>query len=128
MKRSQKKALIWIVGVILVLSGGIFMLFWGATRPAPLDNFAKCIKDSGTKLYATFWCPVCAKQKAMFGRSKRFLPYIECSTPDRKGQTENCKTAGIKAYPTWEFAGGERVTGSQELEFLAEKTSCELPK
>jgi hypothetical protein len=45
---------------------------------------------------------------------------------DGKGQIEECREAGIKAYPTWEFADGERVTGELQLAVLAEKTQCVL--
>jgi hypothetical protein len=69
----------------------------------------------------------------MFGKSEKLLPYIECSTPDSKGQLDVCKQAGITTYPTWDFATSsygpaERVTGEIELVDLAKRTSCTLPQ
>lgn len=98
-----------------------------AAAPGPLDDFAQCIADSGTKFYAAFWCPRCAEQKALFGKSAKRLPYVECSTPDGRGQTPECTALGIANYPTWEFATGTRSVGIQTLETLAQATSCQLP-
>lgn len=100
-----------------------------STKVAALnyDEFAQCLTDTGATYYGAFWCPNCQRQNELFGKSKKFVNYIECSTPDKR-QKEECQDAGIEGYPTWEFADGSRVTGTQSLESLAEKTSCELPK
>lgn len=113
-----------LAGVVLVVGGTI----WAKNQPGKLDQFAQCLGEQGAKFYGAFWCPHCQAQKAAFGRSEKHLPYIECSTPDGQGQLAICEDAGISAYPTWEFADGERVSGEQELEYLAEKTGCELPE
>ncbi|MDP7455542.1 MAG: hypothetical protein QGF62_03090, partial [Gammaproteobacteria bacterium] len=42
-----------------------------------MDQFAKCISESGARYYGTHWCPVCARQNAMFGSAWKKLPYIE---------------------------------------------------
>ena len=100
-------------------------------KPSKYDDFAKCIKDKGVTFFGAFWCPHCQAQKARFGKSAKYLPYVECSTPDSRGQLQVCIDADIKTYPTWEFPVGtttERVTGEIELVDLAAKTSCELPK
>ena len=91
------------------------------------DEFASCLDSKEVKFYGAFWCPHCQNQKKMFGGSDRLLPYIECSTPDGKGQNQVCKDAQIKSYPTWEFADGERKTGEVPLADLAAKTGCVLP-
>lgn len=124
---KNKKLVIGIVVVILV-AAGVFWLVKAPTKPGKYDVFAQCLADKGAKFYGTFWCPNCRNQKAMFGRSARLLPYIECSTPDGKGQLEICKNQKIEKYPTWEFRDGERAVGTTELEALAEKTSCTLPE
>ena len=120
-----------IIGV-LVLAGLAFLIF-SPGKPGKYDDFAKCIKDKGVQFYGAFWCPHCQAQKARFGKSAEYLPYIECSTPDGQGQTQVCKDHGITTYPTWFFPSGasstpERVTGEQELTDLAQKTSCALPQ
>lgn len=118
----------WLIAALVIF--GAPMAYWAyyMSTPGKYDTFATCITDSGAKFYGTFWCPHCGAQKAMFGKSKEMLPYIECSTPDRNGQLQVCKDAGITSYPTWEFADGSRASGEQQLTTLAEKTSCSLPE
>ena len=98
------------------------------TKESKYDNFAKCLTENNVKMYGAFWCPHCQAQKKMFGKSAKLLPYIECSTPDSKGQLAVCKENNVTGYPTWEFADGSRLSGEVSLETLAEKTSCTLPK
>ena len=121
------KKFIWFMVGLLVI-GGIVWLIRTPGKPGKLDAFASCIKESGTKYYGAFWCPNCKNQEAMFGRSTRLLPRIECSTADGKGQLPVCQEAKIEGYPTWVFPGGDRVSGTQSLEALAEATSCVLPE
>jgi len=116
----------WILAAIIVLVALVGLVVWDKNRPGELDAFAQCLTDKGVTYYGAFWCPNCQKQNEIFGRSKRYIPYVECSTPDGKSQVEQCRNANITAYPTWEFEGGERLTGVQPLETLAEKTGCEL--
>lgn len=92
------------------------------------DDFATCLKDKGAVFYGAFWCPHCNNQKILFGSSENLVPYVECSTPDGRGQEQVCADKKITGYPTWEFADGTRLTGEVPFETLAQKTSCELPK
>lgn len=101
---------------------------WYYVQPGQLDSFAQCLEEEGATFYGAFWCPHCAEQKRLFGKSEDALPYIECSTPDGQRQTPVCQEAGIQSYPTWEFADGGRLTGVVQLEELAEKTGCQLPE
>lgn len=64
----------------------------------------------------------------MFSTSQKLLPYIECSTPDGKGQLAICQEKKIIGYPTWEFADVSKESGEVSLEKLAEKTRCPLPQ
>ena len=123
----KKSNLIWLV-VLVLLTAGVAWLIKTPDKPGRLDIFASCIKDSGAAFYGAFWCPHCQNQKAMFGTSARLLPYVECSTPDGKGQLPKCSEAGVTSYPTWEFADGTRETGEVSLERLSEKTDCLLPE
>ncbi len=127
----MKKIIYIIVGILIL--GGIVWLVKTPGKAGKYDDFAKCIKDSGVEFYGAFWCPHCQKQKALFGKSSQYLPYIECSTPDGQGQTQVCKDKGISSYPTWFFPNSssstpEKLTGEIELDVLAEKTSCALPQ
>lgn len=125
MSRKIKKILPWVIGGVIVIAGITFLAIDDARREDKgLDGFAQCLEERGAVLYGTFWCPHCNDQKKMFGKSKKHLPYVECSTPDRKGQTPICQEKGVSGYPTWEFADGDRQTRVMSLEELAEKTGC----
>lgn len=125
----MKKYTNLIIGIVVLL--GLAGVVWAAIvlpkQPDRLDDFAKCIKDSGAKFYGTFWCPHCQNQKADFGRSIQYVPYIECSTPDGRGQLPVCAEADIDSYPTWEFGDGSRESGQLPLVMIAERTGCSLP-
>jgi hypothetical protein len=118
-----------IIGIVILL--GLAGVVWAAVvlpkQPDRLDDFAKCLKENGATFYGAFWCPHCQDQKADFGRSVQYLPYVECSTPDGQGQLAVCAEAKVESYPTWEFKDGSRETGQLPLSILAEKTGCSLP-
>lgn len=114
--------------VLILLAAGIFAYFYLQNHSSQkLDSFASCLKDKGAIFYGAFWCPHCQSQKKLFGSSEKNLPYIECSTPNGKEQTQECKDKNITGYPTWEFSGGEKVSGELKLEELSKKTNCQLP-
>lgn len=123
----MSKRLIWIIAAVLLI-GGLIWLIKTPAKAGKLDSFAQCISDSGAKYYGAFWCPNCKNQEAMFGRSKRLLPRIECSTPDGKGQLPICRDAKVEGYPTWDFSGNRREIGTLSLERLSELTGCALPQ
>ena len=117
-----------IVGVIILIFGMIMIKSKENVTPSKFDSFAQCLKDNGAVFYGAFWCPHCQNQKALFGKSEKLLPYVECSTVDGKGQLSVCKEKKVEGYPTWIFADGSRLTGEVTLETLAEKTACTLPQ
>jgi len=117
----------WMVVIFLVI-GGVVWLSRAPAKPGALDSFAQCLVESGAKYYGAFWCPNCKNQEAMFGRSKRLLPRIECSTPDGRGQLPICREVGIEGYPTWDFSDGTRLTGTLSLQKLGELSGCPLPE
>ena len=114
--------------IILSLAGlGIFLLVSPRYSSGELDGFAQCLNEKGAIFYGAFWCPHCQSQKRLFGSSERLLNYVECSTPDGRGQLPVCQEKKVTGYPTWEFADESRLSGEIKLETLAEKTGCELP-
>ena len=121
------------VSVIVILVVGVIAtaLLRGTstpTGPGKLDSFAQCISDKGAVFYGAFWCSHCQAQKKLFGSSAKLLPYVECSTPDGRGQLQVCRDKNIEGYPTWRFADGAELNGVASLEDLAQKTSCVLPE
>ena len=94
-----------------------------------LDGLATCLKETGVKEYGAFWCPNCAVQQRMFGRSYDIIKngvYVECDPRGDDSQAELCLEKKIEKYPTWEFSNGEVLIGVQEFNVLAEKSGCTL--
>ncbi|MBY0328777.1 hypothetical protein K2Q02_01650 [Patescibacteria group bacterium] len=126
MTKKTKNTALWIVGIIVVIAVVVLLLANAAKKPGKYDGLAQCLTDSGAKFYGAFWCPHCQAQKALFGKSAKLLPYVECSQADGKGQLQVCIDEKIEGYPTWQFADGTRVSGEQTFAQLAEKTNCEI--
>lgn len=124
-KSVKKQVTIIIVIVALAMFGGVW--WFNNNQTGKLDSFAQCISEKGAKFYGAFWCSHCQSQKKMFGSSEKYLPYVECSTPDSNGQLAVCKKEEISGYPTWKFSDGSTETGELSLQKLAEKTQCVLP-
>ncbi|HLD27237.1 MAG TPA: hypothetical protein VJB39_00105 [Patescibacteria group bacterium] len=125
MTKKTNHIIIWVI-IGLAIVGLIALKVYLDSRPGELDQFARCLGENGAIFYGAFWCSHCQAQKAMFGRSDKLLPYVECSTPNGQGQLQICQDKNVESYPTWEFADGSRLTGEIALSKLAEKTACEL--
>lgn len=123
--KSRQNAIAFCL-VALLLLAVLGAIFYTRRQPGAYDAFAQCLTERGAVFYGAFWCPHCQSQKRLFGKSARLLPYVECSTPDGRGQTFECNEKEIEGYPTWIFANGERLSGEIPLETLAEKTGCSL--
>ena len=129
----KNNLVMWVGGVVVFIILVAVFDRQATSGPGELDAFATCLKDRGAIFYGTFWCPHCANQKKLFGKSVKFLPYVECSTADGKNQLLICKEKNITSYPTWDFLPvGEattttRLTGEINLDKLAEQTGCQLP-
>ena len=113
---------------LLVLFGLMLMLSACGEQDTTYDAFAQCLSDNGATFYGAFYCPHCRDQKAMFGDSVNLLPYVECypdGNPDV--QSDECKSHGVKRYPTWIFADGHKEEGVLSFDELSKYTSCPLP-
>ena len=124
----KKGALVFWVVILVLVVAGIGLAVFVKPGPSNLEPFAQCLKEKGATFYGAFWCPHCQRTKAMFGSAAKSLPYVECSTPDGKGQLQICIDKKVQNYPTWEFADGSRLTGERTLSELADKTQCALPE
>jgi len=125
-KKSNNKIVLWSTLIAVSLGGIVALSVYQKSQPGEYDTFAACIAESGATFYGAFWCPACQTQEKMFGRSAKLLPYVECSTPDRRGQTPACIEAGIVSYPTWRFVDGSEAVGVQSFAALADKTGCSI--
>jgi hypothetical protein len=116
-----------VMALLIVAAFGIVIYLGVRKRGHRFDAFAQCLAAKPAKMYGAYWCPHCTDQKAMFESSFHYVPYVECGVPGSRDEAQVCKDAGIKHFPTWEFAGGERLEGTQSLLFLGTKTGCSLP-
>ena len=128
--KNKKVITIIIIGIILVAFILVFKKHSSVTDNAQNNKyniFAKCITDSGAKLYCADWAPACIEQKKAFGEDAELLTYIECSLPDSKNRNAQCKKDSIETYPTWEFADGRRIEDYLSFERLGQETNCKAP-
>lgn len=108
------------------------VIIWGlvstksAVKPGQYDNLAKCLTQSGAKMFGAYWCTHCQNQKRSFGDSFQYIKYVECALAVGNEPAQECKDAGIKVYPTWIFGNGERVEGEMSVEQLMQKSSCQI--
>ena len=108
----KTKFAIFVVLVVLLVAGvGLFMNKNQAS--GKYDDFAKSLKSGGAVFYGAFWCPHCIAEKALFGNSKKYLPYVECSNPD-KSSVQICIDEKIESYPTWKFKDGIKLTSQSK--------------
>jgi hypothetical protein len=115
-----------VYGVIVILIAGAF----GAGRyykNHKYDSFAQCLTAKQAKMYGLYWCPHCADQKAMFGSAFRYVTYVECAIKGSKELAPECKVAGVKLFPSWQFGMDPPKEGVLSLEALSDKTGCSLP-
>jgi hypothetical protein len=121
---STKQILIY--GVIFVLLAGAFMA-GRYYKNHKYVSFAKCLATKQAKMYGLSWCPHCVDQKEMFGEAFHYVPYVECGIIATKEETPQCKAAGIKLFPSWQFGMDPPKEGVLSLEALSDKTGCSLP-
>ena len=97
-----------------------FSLFLSAcsNSPGKYDAFATCLFEKGATMYGTEWCSHCQNQKKTFGKSFKYVDYVDCDK-DR----DECLRNGVKGYPTW-IINGEKYSGEQSLQRLASLTDC----
>src|SRR5690242_6397208 len=117
----------------MLIAAGALLGAWAAydyfsyRNSSTLDDFAKCTAVKGARMYGAWWCPHCAEQKESFGYAFQYVNYTECSPQGQRTETDQCKQAGIKHFPTWHFADGSNTEGVLQLTQLSQKTGCKLP-
>lgn len=123
----MKKAIIIGIVIIVVILG---IAALRSNQPGQYDEFAKCLADSGAKMYGAWWCTHCQDQKKIFGNSWKVLEnnggYVECSPAGTRSFSQFCKNQGIQGTPTWKFPNDSDITGKTNLYSLAQKSGCEL--
>ncbi len=124
-KKSKSKLLLVLIGILILFA--IAFLIGRYYRNHKYDSFAKCLAAKQVKMYGLYWCPHCADQKAMFGGAFRHVPYVECGIKGSKELAPECKAAGVRLFPSWQFGLDPPQAGVLSLKNLSEKTGCSLP-
>lgn len=117
-KGKTKKLTIISSAVVLVLLVFGYFVYSSSAKPGILDDFSKCLAEKGVVMYGADWCQYTQAQRAMFGKSFKYLNYKDIS---ERGNLN------IKVTPTWVIDDKfyEKV---QPFDKLAALTGCELPK
>ena len=122
--RGKKKMFTYGVVVILLAAAFIAGRYY---RNHKYDSFAKCLASKQAKMYGLYWCPHCIEQKEMFGEAFHYVPYVECAIKGSRELTTECKIAGVKLFPSWQFGTEPPKEGVLSLGALSDKTGCALP-
>mgnify|MGYP001198643788 CR=1 FL=1 len=120
---KSKERLIW-VGIAAVLALA-YAGFWYHNNYR-YDDFAKCMASKQVKMYGAYWCPHCADQKEILGKSYRFV-YVECGIQGSHEESDECKKLGVKLFPTWRFPDSSMTPLVFSAQELSDKTGCSLP-
>ncbi|HYM79061.1 MAG TPA: hypothetical protein VE377_24010 [Candidatus Dormibacteraeota bacterium] len=122
---KTKKTLTYVMVAVLVAGAFLAGKYY---RDHKYDSFAKCLASKNARMYGLYWCPHCIEQKEKFSASFRYVPYVECAIKDKPGELmPECKAAGAKLFPSWQFGMEPPKEGVLSLEALSDKTGCSLP-
>lgn len=119
-KFNKKRGIAFFAFALLVLAGC-------GTKTNTTQNvaLAQCLADQWAVFYGAERCPHCANQKRLFGsEAQEYLPYVECDEKLDPQWAQACKLAGVQSFPTWKFANGTVLNGTQNLDALAQAASC----
>jgi hypothetical protein len=122
---GRTKKLLTYGGVIVLLVAA-YLAGW-YHKNHKYDAFAQCLATKGAKMYGLYWCPHCIEQKEMFGESFHSVPYVECAIKGTSELAPQCKIAGVKLFPSWQFGMDPPKEGVLSMEALSGKTGCSLP-
>jgi hypothetical protein len=121
---KTKKVLTY--GVILILLAAAFIA-GRHYKNHKYDAFAHCLASKQARMYGLYWCPHCIEQKEEFGEAFHYVPYVECAIKGSSEMADQCKIAGVKLFPSWQFGMEPPKEGVLSLEALSDKTGCSLP-
>jgi len=110
---------------VLLLMAGAYGFGWHH-RNHRYDGFAQCMASKQVRMYGAYWCPHCAEQKEMLGKSYRFV-YEECGVPGSHAEQQKCFDLGVKLFPTWRFPDGTLTPGVFSPQELSSHSGCSLP-
>ncbi len=118
----------WLLLTVVLFGLPLLLFNLPSSEKENYDALAQCMTEKGVFMYGSFRCGVCAKTRAMFGDSFRFIREVECHPQGENSQTQLCVEKGIKGTPTWamEQDGVEvkRYLGFLNIDELKEFSGC----
>ncbi|MFH1770777.1 MAG: thioredoxin domain-containing protein [archaeon] len=105
--------------MILLLMGSVVLTACNS-EPGEYDDFATCLFEKDVTMYGTEWCSHCQNQKKEFGKSFKYVNFVDCDK-----NRDECLGEGVEGYPTWKI-NDNLHPGEQALERLAALSGCEL--
>ena len=113
--QSKSKSKYYFIALIAAILAIAAYSVYSINKPGHYDNFAKCITDKGAVMYGAMdWCKYTQAQKAMFGKSFKYVNYHEYN-----------ELPGIKKTPTW-IINGAWHENVQPFDKLSALTGCSL--
>ncbi len=110
------------VSLLTVCAGLVFLGGCTPTDNGANTKLAECLTSKWATMYGTNRCSHCQKQKELFGyEAFAKINFVDC---DKEKNT--CALAGVQWYPTWAFADGSKLEGTQTFESLASQAGCNL--
>ncbi|MEK6832468.1 MAG: hypothetical protein AABY32_00340 [Nanoarchaeota archaeon] len=120
----KNKFVVYLIIMIILLMGFFFLVKPALTGKSvdeiKLDEFAQYLTNANATMYGTSWCSHCQNQKKLFGKSFKYINYVDC---DR--ESEVCALEGITGYPTWKI-NGTSYPGEKSLLELSQLTNYTL--
>lgn len=114
-KSSKSKYYVTAAVIAVVILATAAYSVYSVSKPGPYDGFAKCLAEKGAVMYGALdWCKYTQAQKAMFGKSFKYVNYHEFQD-----------LPGIKKTPTW-VINGAWYENVQSFNKLASLTGCKL--
>ncbi len=100
---------------IIAIGLGIFIIFgvmitYVVASPGKYNTFAKCLTEKGAVMYGEDWCQYTQGQKAMFGKSFKYINYEV--------------KQNLRVRPTW-IINGDTYEKVQSFQRLSALTGCQ---
>ena len=108
-KKAKKKKTIMAAAIIIAIIL-IGLIIYYLASPGKYDDFAKCLTEKGVVMKGEDWCQYTKAQKAMFGKSFKYIDY----------QVES----DLEIRPTW-IIDGDTYERVQSFQTLSELTGCQ---
>jgi len=122
---TAKKSIVYAVILLLLVGAYLAGRYY---KNHKYDSFARCLASKNAKMYGLYWCPHCADQKREFGAAFHYVPYVECASENNPHElTAECKAAGAKLFPSWQFGNEPPKEGVLTMQELSQKAGCSLP-